>query len=190
MKTRKKYLLIALIIIFTVPFYQGCKKYDEGPAFSLRSKKARLTGEWEVTSYLKNGKDFLIYVDKVESGYDNMCGSNYTDTSSGTSVYTYEVEKNGDVNLTEDFNETTKRNYYNDFNCNDYTFTDSDMELTFGEWEFRHQKKDLRLEMYYGGSFIKEDYEIVKLTNDELKLKGFIGSYYDIEKVEIEFKKK
>lgn len=27
---------------------QGCKKYDDGPAFSLRTKKSRLVGEWDV----------------------------------------------------------------------------------------------------------------------------------------------
>jgi hypothetical protein len=26
----------------------GCKKYEDGPSLSLASKKARLTGEWEV----------------------------------------------------------------------------------------------------------------------------------------------
>lgn len=26
----------------------GCKKYPDGPAFSLKSKKARLVGEWEM----------------------------------------------------------------------------------------------------------------------------------------------
>ena len=29
---------------------ESCKKYEDGPAFSLRSKKARLTGEWQVIS--------------------------------------------------------------------------------------------------------------------------------------------
>ncbi|MBW8051265.1 MAG: hypothetical protein FVQ77_13170 [Cytophagales bacterium] len=189
MKTRKKYLLSALIIIFMAPLYQGCKKYDEGPVFSLRSKKARLTGKYEVTSYLRDGKDFLNYVDKFESsGYDFMCSSNYKETSSGTSEFIYEFTENGYVDITETFNKTIIRKY--DFNCSDSSFTDSDTEITFGEWEFRHKKNDLRLTMYYNGSIVKEEYEIVKLTKDELKLNGFIFNFNNVEKAEIELKKK
>lgn len=41
----------------------SCGKYEDGPAFSLRSKKSRLSGEWVVESYTYNGvemKDTLL----------------------------------------------------------------------------------------------------------------------------------
>jgi len=189
MKTTREYLLGALILIIITPFYQGCKKYDEGPAFSLRAKKARLTGKYEVTSYLRDGKDFLNYVDRFESRvYDNMCNSYYRNTSTGTSEFIYEFTENGYVDITETFNKTIIRKYDN--NCSDSSFTDSDTEITFGEWEFRHKKNDLRLTMYYNGLLVKEEYEIVKLTKDELKLNGFIFNFNNVEKAEIELKKK
>jgi hypothetical protein len=35
----------------------SCKKYDEGPAISLRSKKARVVNKWKAEKVTENGKD-------------------------------------------------------------------------------------------------------------------------------------
>jgi hypothetical protein len=45
-RTSKK-LILALVIAIMLNI-SSCKKYEEGPGFSLKSKIARLTGEWEV----------------------------------------------------------------------------------------------------------------------------------------------
>lgn len=50
--------------------FQSCSRYEEGPGFSLRSVKSRLTGEWEVQ--------------EIE-GYDDLDGE-----------YIFEFEKDGD----------------------------------------------------------------------------------------------
>jgi len=52
-----------LIIYFTLLLMVvgGCKKYDEGPLISLRSKEKRLCQEWKVDKYLLNGEDFTFY---------------------------------------------------------------------------------------------------------------------------------
>ncbi len=54
MKT--KYLFGALLLsaIFII---SSCKKYEEGPAFSLRTKKARLCGDWKIESITYDGVD-------------------------------------------------------------------------------------------------------------------------------------
>jgi hypothetical protein len=49
--------LIAIILVATMFAWSGCKKYEEGPAFSLRSKKDRVVGKWKVEKYLENGTD-------------------------------------------------------------------------------------------------------------------------------------
>ena len=202
MKTKKKFLGVALMIIFIAPLYQSCKKYDEGPAISLRSKKNRLTGEWEVTKYLKNQEDYLTKKIDPCYYYYSSCGE-CTETYTGSIQYTIEFEKDGDVIMTENYNYSSYSKKYDNsdpdyycsyYSCCDtsYSLTDSGIEITFGDWEFRKKKEELRLEMNYDGSLTKEDYEIARLTNDELKLKGFIGGGYGvpIEKVEIELKKK
>lgn len=43
----KNTLFLAATVI-TVLNFQSCSKYEDGPKFSLRTKKARLAGEWEV----------------------------------------------------------------------------------------------------------------------------------------------
>jgi hypothetical protein len=35
----------------------SCKKYDEGPAISFRSKKARVVNKWKAEKVMENGKD-------------------------------------------------------------------------------------------------------------------------------------
>jgi hypothetical protein len=40
-------LMLAAAVIIMLNF-SSCGKYDDGPEFSLRTKKARLTGEWKV----------------------------------------------------------------------------------------------------------------------------------------------
>jgi hypothetical protein len=61
-------MLSIAAVVFT-----GCGKYEDGPAFSLRSKNARLQGEWELTE--AEGPDFTYngsvytYIDGYEFTY-------------------------------------------------------------------------------------------------------------------------
>ncbi len=58
MKTKTITGFIALIAIAaSVATLDSCKKYEEGPAFSLRTKKARLTGDWKIASVTNDGND-------------------------------------------------------------------------------------------------------------------------------------
>lgn len=49
MKTFKILSLGLLVMTFVLG---SCSKYEEGPALSLRTKKARLAGEWKVDKYI------------------------------------------------------------------------------------------------------------------------------------------
>jgi hypothetical protein len=71
-------MLAIVAIVFT-----GCGKYEDGPAFSLRSKNARLQGEWEMTE--AEGPDFTYN------------GSVYTYIDGFSYPYTYSMtlEKDG-----------------------------------------------------------------------------------------------
>ncbi len=55
MKTLRTILLISFAALMFAG--TGCKKYEEGPVISLRSKKARVVNDWEVVKILENGKD-------------------------------------------------------------------------------------------------------------------------------------
>ncbi|RLD41838.1 MAG: hypothetical protein DRI86_12700 [Bacteroidetes bacterium] len=44
-----KHLIIAIFSIAVIMLtFSSCKKYEDGPLISLRSKTARLTGEWKI----------------------------------------------------------------------------------------------------------------------------------------------
>ncbi|MCK9480292.1 MAG: lipocalin family protein [Bacteroidia bacterium] len=62
--------LFAATLMFVAVNFTSCKKYEEGPSMSLRSKKARLAGEWKLDKVIYNGKDitseFLQLMGTVE----------------------------------------------------------------------------------------------------------------------------
>ena len=48
---------IALLSLFVVLFLTSCNKYSEGPNFSLLTRKARITNDWILESYTKDGTE-------------------------------------------------------------------------------------------------------------------------------------
>lgn len=58
MKKTAIYLVLILLAL------TGCKKYEEGPAISLRSKEARLCQEWKTDNYLQNGESYIFFVEQ------------------------------------------------------------------------------------------------------------------------------
>lgn len=71
----KRTLFLAATVV-TILNFQSCGKYEDGPAFSLRSKTSRITGEWEV----------------VQIGADAYPQNGYS--------IEFEFEKNGDFTFT------------------------------------------------------------------------------------------
>lgn len=62
-----KKITFFILILLTTDFIASCKKGENDPAFSLRTRKNRLTGNWEVTSYQKTVNDTtFIYSDGNE----------------------------------------------------------------------------------------------------------------------------
>ena len=51
----KKIFNIIILFAMVLPF--GCKKYPDGPCFSLRSSKNRVTGTWRVDKFYMDGAD-------------------------------------------------------------------------------------------------------------------------------------
>ncbi|MBU2019467.1 MAG: hypothetical protein KJ941_07470 [Bacteroidetes bacterium] len=114
---------LLFISLITMTF-NGCKKGENDPSFSLLSRKARLTGQWEMTTMestvvtSKTGSNNISTT--TQSFADGKLTTTYTDTN-GTQTLTrryvtnYEFQKNGKFNiLIEDYYETgTKRTEQN-----------------------------------------------------------------------------
>jgi len=57
MKVVFKSILILCIMFSLSMVATSCKKYEEGPVLSLRSKKARVVNKWKAEKVTENGKD-------------------------------------------------------------------------------------------------------------------------------------
>jgi|YNPMSStandDraft_1061717.scaffolds.fasta_scaffold00167_7 hypothetical protein len=88
----KKTILVALLSIFIF----ACKKYEEGPMFSLRSKEERLANTWKVKQYFENGvdktKDFL---DEFKNFVMNISKNNTYTLSYDDSYYDDKYSESG-----------------------------------------------------------------------------------------------
>ncbi|KAB1064347.1 hypothetical protein [Salibacter halophilus] len=90
MKTTKRFFLSIAIIVLSIPTFNSCKKGDGDPFISLRSRKARVAGEWTVDSWNKqttfSGSD--IYDGETYTSNGNsktqINGSSITISESGT----------------------------------------------------------------------------------------------------------
>ena len=95
--------LSILFAAFAVVFLASCGKYEDGPGFSLRSKKGRVAGEWTVESAVQAGVDITSSVTSggtidVTFGKDGVYTYTYDYTVFGQNV-------NGSVSGTWDFSD-------------------------------------------------------------------------------------
>jgi hypothetical protein len=71
-----KKINISLIVIIAVAItFAGCKKYDDGPSFSLKSKTARLARTWTIDKVMLNSIDMSPAEITMDQG-----GTNVTNT--------------------------------------------------------------------------------------------------------------
>jgi len=50
------------VVSMALVTFSSCGKYEEGPGFSLRSKKSRVVNTWVIEKYLENGVDLTSQV--------------------------------------------------------------------------------------------------------------------------------
>ena len=82
-----KKLTIYLVLLLMVA--GGCKKYEEGPLISLRSKDARLCREWKLEKYTINGEEEIIGLETtLEFKEDGSLTDTYHYVDLGDIVYT------------------------------------------------------------------------------------------------------
>lgn len=175
MKT--KILLIAFVITGTILF-DGClKKGEDDPFLSLRSRKARVVGDWEVVSYK--------YTDTYNS-YSNPSQNNiYTYTMNGstyTSVSTY--PNNPSNNYTSSGTETIDWTFEKDGTYKQTNTQDGQMYTSEGTWNFTSGVGELKnksqITIYgqkytgtgysstYTGNYVDMAYDLKELKNKKM----------------------
>ena len=76
-KITNKIVLLILLGAFLLPALQSCSKYEEGPAFTIKSRTERLSKRWTVENYKKNDQDLTSIV------------ADYAETFSKNGAYSY-----------------------------------------------------------------------------------------------------
>lgn len=114
MKTFKKIMVVAIIVTFAIPVFNGCKKGDGDPWISFRSRKTRVVGQWTICQWkeeIKSTKTSSIDTTYVESSKTEINGSNVTITASEMQETYYDTTG---YNIGQSGNATATLIFYND----------------------------------------------------------------------------
>lgn len=105
MKLNSRFILWCIACLFMLaPSIQCCKKYEDGPLLSMKTRKERLANTWQVKTCFIDGKDSTA----LYSGYHETFtkGGNYYYSGkncSGSGTWAF-CEKDSQINLTGEKN--------------------------------------------------------------------------------------
>ncbi len=117
-----KRIRIYILLFLAVSTMNSCRKGEEDPFFSIKTRKARLAGEWQISDAswtegdsvaIYNGADLTILLDGIEYG-PIQAEYNYNFTRQGEYVInrsvTYPDNWKGNISIgfTEEYEETGK----------------------------------------------------------------------------------
>ena len=106
-----KFKIALVLLAATTLFLGSCKKYPEGPGFSLRSKTNRLVGVWAPEKMFENGVALTLTADDLDD--------------------TWEYQKDGKMIYTDPGNDTTTGNWVFNKDKTKIVITISDSGLSF-----------------------------------------------------------
>jgi hypothetical protein len=144
----RKLTVILLAIATTTLMFNTCGKYEEGPDFSLRTKTARITGTWEMKEMSVNGE--VVDIEEIFSLALEEFDGEMFDLVTNIRIK-YKLEKDGSGEII----------FYGNILGLEQSFP-QDIE-----WKFDDNKEKIMI-------FIEnewEDFEIIRLTNNELWLR-------------------
>jgi len=162
----KKVKLSILALLAVAAVAPSCKKGDEDPSMSLRSRKARFAGEWTVSEFTSENTGTTVYVPtqgSTAAGYTNtntnkttMTSTDFSNVSTNSSTQvgsttntttdkgtvttmTFTIEKDGTWKSTTSYKVTSSTTNNNPSTVVDYTYTSS----REGTWQFLGKNKGL-----------------------------------------------
>lgn len=146
MKKKRSTILLLLASIIVFPLFTGCFGVGEDdPFISLRSRKARLTGDWDISSYYKNVKQindtvarFRVITEVSGDDYDKTIQYLGTDSVAEIEGIVLNAEmtfdKNG--NFTYAFEYQTEEKKQNSETFSTTTITATHKNTMNGTWNF------------------------------------------------------
>ncbi len=197
MKKLTNVLALLSIGVLLAPALESCKKGEEDPGLSLRSRKGRVAGEWnvssydETTTYTQNSSSFIGPSTtssssngtlKVTFDGEKFTTENITNNSSGGSSsikivapgeFKYSFKKDGTFTLTQTktYEETEKEE------TNTYaleTVTKNDVNVTIkGTWNFvLGVNNDIKNKQFIVFTFLEEENKTKINKEDKLTIKS------------------
>jgi len=142
---RINFIIVATLLFGVVAAFTSCKKYEEGPLLSLKSKNGRITGEWELKEY--NYTNTTDYGTITTTFNGSMVTTVFADTTSYTYPYSLEFQINKDGTYTS--KEMADGNYVE--------------ETSLWSWKDGTSEKEMISFYSFGGWWV-----IKKLSNKEL----------------------
>ena len=102
----KNTFLFLFILILSSSLFLGCKKYEDGPKFTLRTVKNRLTnGTWKLQELTINGSDSTASYKEIDFKYNFNTNGSLGTTTTYTQSFTYSGQLQkvyGAVSFTKD----------------------------------------------------------------------------------------
>ncbi len=165
-------LIIAAILLGISVVMTSCNKYEDGPAFSLKSAAKRITGEWDLSAAKINGKlvdfkDVEWLLTEVDTAYLDEWGIDPESLKINNVNATFEADGDG-VFI---------------FSMSEMTFPVSQKEYI--SWDLDADDKNII--MNYDGTNI--ELEILRLTKEEMNLRRTVTIDGTTTIYELEFEK-
>ncbi len=164
MKTKTKFTAAFFLM---ASLLCSCNKYEDGPALSLHTKKARVAGSWDLVYFTTDGhNEFKDYYSGTNAC--NLSGSYSYETEIIVTSWIWNFSKDGKVSDNMKYSSKSLNVPLSSSSCYavyDYT-TESDNET--GTWEFLHEKE--KIELNLAGDIFT--FNIKELQNNSMKLEG------------------
>jgi hypothetical protein len=155
-----KKLLFLLIVLIALPALQSCKKGENDPLISFRSRDARLIGSWKLV--------------KVEGSYDRVQGGNHTYSTFTYDGYTFLDDiSNGSVGGTGTYEMTIDKKGTMSWNETLLVGNHTLINEGNGYWKWQNTDKNKTVVNLVGGAhlFTSGDCMIDRLAYKELVIK-------------------
>ena len=96
-------MMLAIILVSLT----SCSKYEDGPGFSLRTKKQRVVADWKATSFTINGQNGLN--SSTSDILECFSGGMFSYTITGTMDIEWTFKKDGKSTILVEYGD-----YYNE----------------------------------------------------------------------------
>lgn len=169
----KKTIFSVFILMFAIISFWGCRKGPDDPWFSIHSRKARVVGDWKVTTYVVNDSDKILY---TQTGVlpAGLCGNaNFSNTITNGITFSFKKDGSFEEQLKNSV-ATTVTYSIQGAGCTDINTTQDTVINIKGSWMFsggtdRTKYKEL-LTTFNENTRLSETFDITYLANKQIRL--------------------